>query len=208
LLSDLLPPLAGADLSDHPPSEHAPPSWSLPLVPNLSDWLPGDIVLVETDGSAFARAVELAQATSLNSATRAGSAFTHAAVYVGADVIIDNTLAYGIAERSVSEYCQNRRIALRSIPGITDLQRGAIVAQARQYLGQSYSWWGVAISKLIPKTTPNPDQFYCSTLVAHAVRLGCGINLTALLPYRPIYPGTLSSHPSLDKVQLEWRPVV
>lgn len=208
LRSGLLPPVGQANLSDNPPLEQAPPGWLCPLVPNLSEWLPGDIVLVQ--GSWSISAVQL---TSLTRANRQGRAFTHAGVYAGMGELIDAMPKGGIAVRQIWTYAQYRTLALRRLPTISDQERLDVVSAARGYVGRSYGWWAAAVSKLTPRFVPRqfiPGRraLYCSTLVSSAVEAGCGQQLDALATYRPLYPAALSQHQALDEVELEWRPRV
>lgn len=92
--------------------------------------MPGDVVLVRTDQSPAATAISLAQLFSRNMATRAGYLYTHAALYVGDGTIIDATLADGVTERSILDYCATREIAVRRVPNLGGPERLAIAAQA------------------------------------------------------------------------------
>jgi hypothetical protein len=98
---------------------------------------------------------------------------------------------------------------LRRLCNLSMSQRNDIVQVANSLAAsaQNYSWWELALSKLIPQTTPHPDKLFCSTLVGHAVQKACGVQLHALPIYRPLYPGTLAEHQGLDMVELEWRRV-
>lgn len=206
--SGLLPPVGQADLSDNPPPEQAPPGWHYALVPNFSEWLAGDVVLVQGSWG-----ISAAQLTSLTRANRQGRAFTHAGIYAGGGELIDAMPNGGIAVRQIWTYAQKRTLALRRLPTLSDQERLDIVAAARRYVGTSYGWWAAAVSKLTPRFVP--PQFipgrralYCSTLVSAAVEAGCGQQLDALATYRPLYPAALSQHQALDEVELEWRPKV
>lgn len=206
----LLPTVGNADLSDGPPREPSPPrGWPGHLVPNFSEWLPGDIILVESSGSPRDMAITIGQLLSFNSATRAGSAFVHAAVYVGGGEIVDITTGLGVAKRLIWPYCQTSALASRRVPNLTSSERDHIAAKASKFAmsGQPYSWWALTLSKLLPNTVPDPDHLYCSTLVGDMVDKGCGVQLHGPSQFRPLYPGTLAGHPALDPVELEWRPL-
>ena len=206
--SKVLPPVGSADLSDSPPSESAVPAgWPSKLVPNFSEWLSADIVLVGSDGTRAARAIQAAQRTSFSAVTRAGYEYTHAALYLGDGRLIDATVASGISERSVWDYCGHRKLTVRRVPGLSPTDINDIVNKAKTHLGKNYAWLGVVISKLIPKTEPNPKRLYCSTFVGLSIDQGSGRKLASLPEHKPLYPGTLMAHPGLDQIELEWRPV-
>jgi len=207
-----LPPIGLANLSDHPPVEAAPVAWlaGAPVVPNFSEWEPGDVILVG-DGSWL---IQFAQAASSSRLSRVGRRFTHTGIYAGAGELIDSTTADGIQIRPVADY-RHRVLALRRLPGITQTQRLDIVAGAQQHVGKSYGWWQAAASKLIPRPLQGfirgytaESRLYCSALVREAVDDGCGVNLDALPMYRPLYPATLSQHAAFDEIDLEWRPTI
>lgn len=195
--------------SDRRIETQVPPGWSHPKCPNFGDWLPGDIFLVRSNGNAPHRAIEVAQRTSLNRATREGSVYVHAAVYVGNGEIVDITPKLGVARRSVWEYCERHAIALRRLPYLSPTDSDAIAVTANELAtqGLSYSWGQLVLSKLVPKTIPQPEKLYCSTLVGHVFEQACDIQLHAQPMYRPLYPGTLAEHQALDVVLLEWRTV-
>ena len=171
------------------------------VVPNLSDWMAGDVVVVQ--GKWLPSAVQLA---SLSRANRDGHKHTHAGIYVGQGVLIDAMPRGGIARRSLAAYV-NRPVGLRRIPDISDQERARIADAAASYIGQSYNWWAAIASKLVPaEINLGRRAFYCSTLVAEAVELGCGKQLDALPTYRPLYPAALAKHQAFDAVEVEWRP--
>lgn len=208
MTSRVLPAYAAATLLPPPrQAAYVPPGWSAPLVPNFADWELGDVILVESDGSATSRSIQAMQWISLNAATHKGHIYTHAGLYVGDGHLIDATLADGIAERSVWDYCQSRPLIVRRISRLAAGDGAKIVATARTHLGKPYSWFGAVLSKLIPKTTPNPSQLFCSTFTGVSVEQATGINLAARFAYRPLYPGTLAEHGDLTDVPLEWLTV-
>ena len=203
-----LPKVGDADLSDGPPVEPLVPAlWPGTTVPNFSQWLPADIVLVHSSGSFKDLAISASQLASFNRATRAGFQYVHAALYVGNGEIIDSTATLGLARRSLWEYVKDHRVALRRLPGLLQAERDLIVAKAEamQRLALPYSRWELIWSKLVPNTLPDPEHLYCSTFIAHVVENGGGPQLAAQTMYRPLYPATLAEHRALDAIELEWR---
>jgi cell wall-associated NlpC family hydrolase len=203
----VLPPFAAGDWDEAAPLETAPAGWTANRVPNLSAWLPGDVVLVAAAADVTGLAVRAAQRLSRQAAIRAAASFTHAGFYVGGGQMIDLTPRDGVARRSVWHYCEKRAIALRRLrsPDGADLgKRIAIAADAHR--GEPYSATAAILSKLIPGTWPDPNRLYCSTFVGLVVVEATEIALTRLPEHRPLHPATLAVHPALDAIELEWCP--
>jgi hypothetical protein len=206
LRSEVLPAITLADLSDQPAAETAVPrGWPGQFVPNFSDWRPGDIVLVASDGSVGGRVVQVAQSLSRNPQVREAARFTHAGIYVGDGMLIDATPQESISRRSVWTYCQRRALMLRRVPG-TAVAAADIAKAAALHLGEVYSVSAAVFSKLIPATQPDPRRLFCSSFVGLVVDEATGVRLTARVEHRPLHPATLVMHPELVSVPLEWRP--
>ena len=208
MLSGLLPAIGDADLSDRPRDERAVPAdWPGHLAPNFSEWAPGDIVLVDGDGSAGAIGIQLAQALSRNPQVRPAARFTHAAIYIGGGMLVDATRHDPIMKRSVWYYCQHRALMLRRLPDtaipITDIEDIAVAAIS--HISKPYSLSAAIFSKLIPGTEPDPQRLYCSTFIGLVVDQATGVRLTAQREHRPLHPATLAVHPELRTVDVEWR---
>lgn len=183
-----------------------PAKWPAPLVPNFSDWSEADIVLVGNDGTAAGNLIVTSQYASISAATRAGALYTHAALYIGNGMLIDSTAKVGIAARPVWEYCKDRQLTVRRVPGLSDAETSQIVSKAKSHDGKAYSWFQLIASKFIPLTEPHPEHLYCSTFVGLVVAQGSGRKLSSQWRHRPLHPGTLAGHGGLDTVLLEWRP--
>jgi uncharacterized protein YycO len=185
-----------------------PPGWPGTYVPNFSDWTLGDIVLVEGTG-VTGNAIQLGQTISTNAAMRAGSQWSHAAVYVGNGDVVDATLAAGIQSRSVWNYCQSRAVTIRRItdPSIPSMDIAEIATKARSHIGQPYSIMQPLLAKLgwLGAQTPNNNALYCSTLVGLVVAEATGIELGSIPQWQPLYPAMLAMHSDLSTVPLEWR---
>lgn len=207
--STLLPAITGADLSDNPAAEPAvPPGWPAPLVPNFSQWLPGDVVLVAADDGKSSLPVALAQRASRQRPVRQAASFTHAGLYLGDGMLVDATPADGVSQRSLWFYCQRRAIALRRLrlPEADGALGPELCNAALAQLGRPYSVLEAVMSKLLPATLPNPQRLYCSTFVGLVVAQATGVQLAFLREHRPLHPATLAVHPLLEPVELEWRP--
>ncbi len=184
-----------------------PKGWPGTYVPNFSDWRPGDIALAHRTPDAIGRGIQAAQAISFSPVTQAGSAFSHAAIYVGEGMLVDATLAHGVSYQSVWNYCQTRALKVRRIshPNIPMEDIEEVALEAQRHIGKSYSLLQAVVSKLVPGTTPQPNALYCSTFVGLVVANATGLDLSHDPAHQPLHPGTLAAHPFLTDVLVEWR---
>ena len=183
-----------------------PVAWPGTYVPNFGDWREGDIVLVHRTTDAIGYAIQASQAASLSPVTRAGSIWSHAAIYIGGGIVVDATRGAGVSMQSVWNYCQTRAIQVRRLsdPSIPMADITDISALAQQHIGEPYSVMQAFISKVFPGTVPVPDALYCSTLVGLVVTDATGVDLSSDPAHQPLHPGTLAAHPDLMDVLLEW----
>ena len=208
MLSPVLPPSTQAAGVVAPYREASVPAgWPGVFVPNFSDWRVGDIVVAHHTPDLVGLGILSAQSASASPVTRAGRVYSHAAIYVGAGMVVDATLALGISEQSVWNYCQTRALQVRRIddPTVPTADIADIAASARLHVGESYSWFQALVSKIWPGTVPIPGSLYCSTLVGLVVTEATGIDLGSDPAHQPLHPGTLAAHPELTDVLLEWR---
>ena len=186
--------------------EQAPQGWSLPIVPNFSDWSIGDMVLVAGEGLPGKAMSGARRILGLPS----GSHWTHCGLYAGDGQMIGAAPATGISIVSVESFVSGRTIAVLrlaadpSVPIDAGLQA---VQAAKARLGQNYAWtdlvllvknWGVV------GPNRNGDAAYCSALVVHSFA-AASVPLDTLQGYCPCLPATLSQHPWLEDVWVEWR---
>jgi len=61
----------------------------------------GDIVLVYRTADAEAYGIQASPAASFNLVTRAGSAWSHAAIYIGGGMVVDAALGAGVSAQSI-----------------------------------------------------------------------------------------------------------
>jgi hypothetical protein len=206
-----LKPISQIHLPPYPTSqEKTPAGWALPIVPNFSDWELGDIVLVEGSGL-WGSLISLGQGV-LSPSSKSGKSWSHCAIYSGHGNVIDATFGSRIAEQSVATYVTNRAVAvLRLIPDPnTPATPGAAVAAlARTRIGDAYAWrdilsivakWG----NVKPIANGNHTAAYCSALVVQCYGK-VNAPLDTVPGGCPCFPSTLSCHPWLQDVSIEWR---
>lgn len=186
--------------------EPALSGWPKAIIPNFSEWWPGDIILVHADSSPVAKGVKAYQNKSLNPYIQKGQVWTHAAVYLGSGEIVDLTFAGGVHRAPIWEYCRNRAIRVRRhLPpwGRADGLMTAVGACSA--IGQDYSLKEVARTFLSADTAPVKGKNYCSTFVGITISSNTSFNLHDKPEHRPLTPGMLAEHPYLRDVRVEWR---
>lgn len=159
-----------------------PAGWPGHLCPNFSDWQVGDILLVHRDNTVAGRAITAGQTASAKPLMTQGARCSHAAVYLGKEMVVDATFRNLVGERSVWCYCHQRSIQVRRIshPSIMAVERQAIGPASRKFIGQPYSAWEAVVSKMVSNRVPTRRSLYCSTLVAFAVaNARNGLNLAS-----------------------------
>jgi uncharacterized protein YycO len=208
LLSTVLPELTQVLGTQRLPKEvQVPLGWPGTHCPNFSAWQPGDIVLVHK-GAGFAGAIiPAAQSASFNLLMLKHKDVTHAGIYTGSGMMVDATPGRPIAEVSVWDYCQTRKLQVRRLsdPSLPATSGMDIVREARLYVGQPYSTAQAVFAKLWPGTKAFRTRLYCSTLVEAAVVDATAVDLAADPSHQPLYPAILAGHPDLVDVMLEWR---
>ena len=207
---EVLRAIVDAQVDETAPAEqHVPDGWPGHAVPNFSEWLVGDVVLVAGDRTLPATAIETVQRSMLHPTLAAHAGFTHAALYIGDGMLVDATLADGVSRRSVWFYCQYRGLTFRRLPArsLSQAAVASIANVANRYVGDQYSLSEAAWSALMPGTAPNHDHLYCSTFVGLVIAQATGLLLWERPEHRPLYPATLAGHPELDVVPVEWRPL-
>ena len=195
--------------------------WSLKLAPNLSDWQPGDIVLVEKRGAkgALIAAGQWAILPSSVSSTR----WSHCAIYVGAGSIVDAMpgTGIGVRQRYLHEYCPKRATALLRLDvggKLLDHTIGQFIAdEAKNLEGKPYAIGALAsvagrfLSKWL-KVGQKPvrrdvRKLYCSSLVVVAYK-AINIDLDYDPNVLPCMPANLLAHKDLYSQPLDWHEII
>lgn len=181
-------------------------SWPGTYIPNFSDWYPGDLIFVRRGRGLSGLALSAAQIISARKESRAGSVWTHVALYVGNGDLVEAVPGFGVVKASVWKYCHWRSLRVRRLSEPFSYSDGVAVADsALNSIGQPYSNSEVLRSKLIPRTEPRPNSLYCSTFAALTINVATGFSLYTEQKHLPIHPASLANHCDLIDIPLEWR---
>lgn len=189
---------------------NVPSAWPGSYVPNLSDWEPGDLILIEGVGVSGV-VIQTGQAIS-GRAMALASGWSHAAVYVGSGMVVDATLTAGIQQQSLWNYVQHRAITVRRLQASVAVASPAgtsIAIAASRHVGKPYSLMQAVLGKLgwPASLAPDPNALYCSTFVGLVIAQATSVVLWSDPAFQPLFPGSIAVHPDLEKVQLHWRSI-
>jgi hypothetical protein len=181
------------------------------LVPDFNQCLPGDLILFrDVAQSRTSRLIAGAQ-------TRAGfapehSCWTHAAIFLYADFIVEAVPWPGIKTRTLYSDIPRRMMRVRRDISLSDIQRYEIALRALRMLGTRYSWiTAISIGMDMFKGLWNSDSqrppypvVICSKAfydayadVTHKLLQGCQAG-------GPVLPAHLSSTTDLSDVDIGW----
>ena len=187
-----------------------PSGWPGTYVPNLSEWKPGDIVLMEATGF-VGMFIKARQAGSANMAAALANRWSHAAIYVGNGVLVHAVHPAGVQQCSVWTYCHHRALTVRRIddPAIASAEIAKIAGCAVSHIGEPYSVVEVVMAALgwPYSQKPHDASLYCSTFAGLVVAEATGVELASDPQWQPLFPSTLAAHSELSAVPLEWRNI-
>lgn len=184
-------------------------------VPNLVDWAPGDILVMETLGTTGSALVEGFQQSSPIAAVRAHARWTHCAVYISRGLIVDSRPWHGGRVRRLCTETAHRRITVLRIKATvaTRAERHRLAEVAAELEDVSYSYWSLGWAQPLPNGSQNagssgalPRSLICSALVGFAASKA-GIALEyAPGAATPLLPAGLMVHPWLEEIMATWHP--
>jgi hypothetical protein len=181
--------------------------------PDISQWLPGDLVLVSQPAPGLiARAITQTQ-RSMGFADEHAQ-WQHAAMYVGKDKVCEATRG-GVKAVSLFKYVKDAHlIRLRRDPALTDAQRLQMVVEALQMLPYQYSrssilalvWrnWRSRMGWSNGPPVLTPGATICSQMYNDAFGLAHG-RPAVFTPHWTVTPADLSRTDNLQDVpDLRW----
>lgn len=114
-----------------------PPVREFGFVPNLQQLLPGDLILSRSRSPGILdRAIVASQKKGF---ADADARWTHAAVFIGGDELVEALPTKGIVLHSIYSYVPSEVMRVRRMPDISDSKRHKIANYATKNLGKRYS---------------------------------------------------------------------
>jgi hypothetical protein len=201
-------------------AEPRPLAWprASKAIPNFSDWLPGDIVVMETSSANNPVAVFQKRTKERDMVKFAD--WTHCAVYIGDGLIVDTRWKQGATIRRLFPETGHRRIVVRRFdPAIVPPAHCKIFADVvAEFEGVPYAKYWHTLQHAQSHHLQNggvtqgsngvPTRMICSSLVTFAAHRSKIAIRPPPLSNSPILPASLMFHPWLTDVPVEWRPTV
>lgn len=181
------------------------------FVPDLAKCLPGDLVLFrDVVPSRGSRLIAAAQ-TSAGFATE-HSAWTHAAIFLYEDFIVEAVPRYGVQTRTLFFDIPSRILRVRRKAGLADTDRYKIALRALRMLGTRYATlsalkMGLRMVRGLWDSDGSPE--FQSSIICSKVFFDAHADVTrAFLKDCPVgnavLPAHLSATPDLEDVEIGW----
>jgi hypothetical protein len=118
------------------------------LLPNLSDWNLGDVLLYAPDSYAFRqRLISTGQRFHFPSEH---ACWTHCALYVGGGYVVDSVGASGVDKRSIETLTQDGHIRVRRLKSIRGVDQQDLANAANGWIGAGYATFKAILAGLTP----------------------------------------------------------
>lgn len=180
-----------------------------PVVVNVEDWRPGDVILVDTPESVIIKSYQWLLGAGPD------SAWTHAAIYAGDDRIWDAMPDLHIQERTIGELVrQSVPISLYRLRN-AQIEKHLLARLIEEQAKQTYAvggYLGVLASRMI-SNAPAPEHpdhtasrpVICSIFVERVLMLAAG---RQVLPHVPVsVPADFATSTAFEPVSLSWRRI-
>lgn len=181
------------------------------FVPDVEQLLPGDLILSRSPSPGLIDS-QIAKSQQDAGFALQDAHWTHAAVFIGDDLIVEALPFRGIVQESIYSYIPAEIMRIRRNAGFSDAQRHRIALQAMKNLGKRYSHWsavalGADLARgLWNKTALRTNRFVviCSQLYFDCVLEITDRRLQRCPTEQPTTRAHLSATPDLTDVNVEW----
>ena len=184
-------------------------------VPDAAQMQPGDVILV-AGTNMVAKGIRKTQKIGFHTDD---ARWTHAALYIGEELIVEATPFGGVRVGSLYKLANGKRLRVRRIPcesGFTMTTRYQVTISALTDLRRGYSlfsiprllWW--ALFGMLYKSDQRPNiggVIICSSVVRNAYLKSANLNLVPGM-ISPAWPADLSQTAELTDVQIDWVKIV
>jgi hypothetical protein len=184
-------------------------------VPDVAALRPGDLLLFRNvRPNCISRLIGDAQRRAGFSLSH--SRWTHVAVFLYDDLMVEAVPGHGVAPRSLYDYVPQRVIRVRRRADLGDVERYEVALRALRKLGARYSHFGVVASAwyFVRGLWNRPDFggfrhiVICSEIFHDAYAEATRSLLRDCPVDAPVTPAHLSATPDLEDVEVGWVKVV
>jgi hypothetical protein len=184
-------------------------------VPDLSACMPGDLVLFRShQPNVTSRSIAAAQ--SAGGINPEHSRWTHAAIFLSDDFVVEASPITGVTQRTLYADIPDKILRIRRQPALTEIERYRIALRALRMLGARYSFGGAILTGWYllnglwtsPSVNSLGPAVLCSKVFSDAysdvtrkLLSGCPIDF-------PVTPAHLSATPDLEDIEVGWLKLV
>jgi hypothetical protein len=184
------------------------------FVPDIEQLLPGDLILSRTTSPGWIDN-QIAKSQGSGGFAAENARWTHAAVFIGDDQLVEALPLQGVVQHSIYSYIPSEIIRVRRRPGLSDAQRHRIAIHAMTSLRTRYSVFsavklGMDLSRGLWNSNALRTNRYiviCSQLYFDSILEILKIRLDGCPTEAPTTPAHLGATADLTDVSVDWLQV-